>query len=251
MREKNPFPTEIALCAAFIEAVDQRLWQPYAETAGWDILLVRRADGFQIGIQAKLTLTAAAIAQTIETIYGWRSGVGPDVRAVLFPSGHAVSGTEEICRALGIAAIGLRQRRPGVISQPIWPPLPSAARGDDYSLGDWPRHYPVRRHRLPDYVPDVAAGASAPVQLTPWKIQALRLCYLMERNGFITRADFHAMKVDHRRWVTGEWLARGPAGWVKGPFWPDFPAAHPKTFAEIAADYDSGSKRRRPSAIVS
>ena len=55
MKREKPYPTEVALCSAFIAAVP-REWTAYAETAGWDILLVRKADGFQIGVEAKLKI---------------------------------------------------------------------------------------------------------------------------------------------------------------------------------------------------
>lgn len=54
------FKTEADLCAAFIASIDSR-WTPYAETAGWDILLVRHADGFQIGIQAKQKMNTEVV----------------------------------------------------------------------------------------------------------------------------------------------------------------------------------------------
>lgn len=62
----KPFPTEAALCAAFIAAIDKRAWTPYAETAGWDILLVRKVDGFQIGVQAKLVFNLDVVNQAID-----------------------------------------------------------------------------------------------------------------------------------------------------------------------------------------
>ena len=45
-------------------------WTSYAETAGWDILLVRKTDGFQIGIQAKLKITPFVMAQCLDE-YPW------------------------------------------------------------------------------------------------------------------------------------------------------------------------------------
>jgi hypothetical protein len=87
MPKQPPFATEVALCSAFIACVDKRVWCPYPETAGWDILLVRRSDGFQIGIQAKLRLGLDVINQAIESRGSWHSTApGPDCRAVLVPS---------------------------------------------------------------------------------------------------------------------------------------------------------------------
>ena len=56
---RQAFRSEADLCAAFLAALERehaKKWMAYAETAGWDILLVRLKDGFQIGIQAKLAL---------------------------------------------------------------------------------------------------------------------------------------------------------------------------------------------------
>ena len=56
-KKTAPFKTEADLCTAFARCVDKRDWIIFNETAGWDILLVRKADGFQIGIEAKLKLS--------------------------------------------------------------------------------------------------------------------------------------------------------------------------------------------------
>jgi hypothetical protein len=61
---RRPYRTEADLCAAFLAALRrdyQEKWLAYAETEGWDVLLVRQKDGFQIGIQAKLALNASVI----------------------------------------------------------------------------------------------------------------------------------------------------------------------------------------------
>ncbi len=70
---KHPFKTEAELCAAFIEYAQRgEAWTAYAETCGWDILLVRKADGFQIGIQAKLNYNMKVLSQCLETWHNWR-----------------------------------------------------------------------------------------------------------------------------------------------------------------------------------
>ena len=79
------YKTEAALCADFItwvkaESGTQRrfgagrspVWTPYAETAGWDILLVA-ADGTQIGVQAKLRFNLKVIAQSIPDRWSWEN----------------------------------------------------------------------------------------------------------------------------------------------------------------------------------
>ena len=100
----KPFATEAALCAAFIKAVGEE-WVCYNETANWDILLVRKIDGFQIGIQAKLRFGVDVINQAIED--GWTyqiAGPHPDCRAVLVPQAED-KGFGKICDALGLNVI--------------------------------------------------------------------------------------------------------------------------------------------------
>lgn len=73
MTKKTPeFAKESDLCAAFIAAVsrpaeryeiERDRWVVYPETADFDILLRREADGAQIGIEAKLRLNAYVVSQ--------------------------------------------------------------------------------------------------------------------------------------------------------------------------------------------
>ena len=67
-KTRHSFRSEADLCSAFLAIFRREYaakWVAYAETEGWDILLVRRADGFQIGIQAKLTLNIAVVNQCL------------------------------------------------------------------------------------------------------------------------------------------------------------------------------------------
>lgn len=76
------FATEADLCAAFIASIDADKWIPYPETVGWDILLVRKDDGFQIGIQAKQKLNTDVINQALDEYGHWSAArAGPDCRA--------------------------------------------------------------------------------------------------------------------------------------------------------------------------
>src|ERR1700678_3048087 len=102
MPKEKPFPTEVALCAAFIESIDKRIWVPYAETAGHDLLLVRKVDGFQIGIQAKLRMGTDVVNQIIESLRYNAGSLGPDCRAVLVPS---EKGFREICKFMAIVLL--------------------------------------------------------------------------------------------------------------------------------------------------
>ena len=110
MPAKYEYASEAHLCAAFIEwvkAVSGKVdhghrtpvWTPYAETAGWDILLVAD-DGAQIGIEAKLNFNMKVLAQAMPENYeAWRE-TGPDFRAILVPNGD--DSHRRICAALGL-----------------------------------------------------------------------------------------------------------------------------------------------------
>lgn len=227
-RRPKLFATEADLCRAFIGVVsrDHPEWVAYPETAGWDILLSRKADGLQIGIQAKLKLNPKVVDQAIPH---WRrpSVVGPDHRAVLVPAGEQGEMTG-ICGLLGITVITQAESGFG-------PRLPELKR--DWWDDDWHHWCPAKRCELPDYVPDVEAGDSAPVQLTPWKVKAIKLAILLEERP-VTRADIKALGLSPNRWLdryTG-WLTPTPQGYVPKDTMPDFKAQHPRNYEEIKAD---------------
>lgn len=136
MKKPKPFATEVALCARFIAAIGPD-WTAYPETAGWDILLVRKADGFQIGVQAKLRFGTDVINQAIEN--GHRAEhAGPDCRAVLVPWGDA-GAFSKICGFIGLTVV--RVTAPGANEKHVLhrktfePELPSER--TSWSARDW------------------------------------------------------------------------------------------------------------------
>lgn len=262
---KIEFPTEAALCQAFIASVPPE-WVVYPETQNWDLLLVHRVGGWQIGIEAKKTLNAKVIAQAIAGIR--RDIDGPDFRAVLV--GSVNSETATIARALGLTVITHAGPRMARCGKPwkghTWDPtgphlptfkpdLPEAKKlikiGDWWSDwhhdGEWLDHFPTHRHKLPDYVPEVAAGVPSPMILSDWKIKAMRVCQWIDKNGTITRAQFKALGIDPSRWMNGVWLSPGNARgiWIKGPRFPgdQFRREHPSIWDKIAADFDKWSEK--------
>jgi len=222
------------MCGAFVAALPET-WTAYPETAGFDLLLVRN-DGAQIGVEAKLSMNTRVVAQIIES--RGSQGVGPDYRAILVPSRQR-SEIDVVTDYLGITVITIDPR-------PHWrrvgdrheftPPLP----GGSWSHDSWHEQMPTRRCDLPEYVPDVAAGVPAPIKLTDWKIGALKIVAIMESRGFVTRSDFKALRVDHRRWTApgNGWLARDHdrGGYVAGKYLPDFKGHHPDVYRQIVAD---------------
>lgn len=232
------FATEAAMCAQFLAHVPEG-WTPYAETAGWDILLSRNSDGFQIGIQAKLKLNADVINQAIEEGYSYTiESPGPDCRAIMVPSNESNT-FAKIAAYIGLTII--RVRTEGTDGnyghfRKFTPDLPDEK--DRYWNREWHECCPVKRHRLPDFVPDVEAGAPAPVQLTRWKIGAIKIAVTLEQRGYLTRFDFKHAGIDHRRWIAAfnGWLKiETPGRYIRGDKFPDFKAQHPRVYAEIAA----------------
>lgn len=236
MRAKCVFKKETELCSAFIAWVRAQphardggspvpLWTPYAETAGWDILLVG-ADGTQIGIQAKLRFNLKVLEQAIPGSRDHWHDQGPDYRAILVPDHDGTAA--KICTALGLvvfAPVG----RDGLASGEFTPGF------DTDHEGSWHYWSPRVRCELPEFIPDVAAGSSAPRQLTKWKVRALRILATLEINGFVTREDFLTHGIDPRPWTgTAGWLKPGtrPGDFVRGDAI-DFDVQHPTVYAEV------------------
>lgn len=223
--------TEADLCAAFIGCLPDG-WTAYPETAGFDILLVRDADGFQIGVEAKLRLNAKVISQAMEHRH---CEAGPDCRAVLVPP-NVGRDMRPIAEALGITVIVLSETAMLKSRFRFSPTLPTLKCCPRWS--GWHEMSPARRCAVPNYVPDVVAGAPAPVRLTRWKVGAIKLVILLAMRGHLTRADFKAHGIDIRQWVSPHsgWLVRCPDGFAAGPNLPDFKAQHPRVYEEIKAE---------------
>lgn len=237
-RRPHPFKTEADLCAVFIAWAQHYGWTAYAETEGWDILLVG-ADGIQLGIQAKLRLNLDVIGQAIDDHWAAWSDTGPDFRAVLVPHDDG----RGICQALGIQVIFYRG---DAIPNPKQPLLfhPTLA---ERNYVEWHYWNPAKRHPLPEYVPDVAAGASAPMQLTKWKIGALKIAATAELRGYVTRADFKYHGIDPRRWTESDWMIPGE---TPGQFKvvAKFAEQHPVVYPQVRADV--AEELRRVEALV-
>lgn len=233
------YELEVDLCTAFIDHLPEG-WTPYPETAGFDILLVRKEDGFQIGVEAKLRLNAEVILQALEPSSHYHATTcNPDCRAVLVPA-SARTTLEGIATRLGITVIKMGcKKKFSRWEQPFRPELPSLQR--DTYRDEWFERCPLHRCTLPDYVPDVVAGDKSPVTLTHWKIKAIKLVITLEKIGHVTRGDFKYFGISMSRWTDpySGWLNKDGKGvWVKGEYLPDFRAQHPKNFAEIEADYE-------------
>ncbi len=246
---KAIFASEAELCSVFISQIPDT-WIAYSETGHFDIVLVRKIDGLQIGVEAKQRLTAEVILQAVEEHPVYNQS-GPDFRAALVPYGCAPGPLVSLARILGITVITMKSKalyqaittRYGFRSKEskFDPALPVP--GEYEWRGTWFDCCPMKRVDLPEYIPDVAAGSSAPVKLTEWKIKAIKIWILLERRGFVTRADFNVIRIDHRLWLQWGWIKPGDVRgkYVPGPARADLHKTHPRNYAEIEADFDKWS----------
>lgn len=243
-REAPKFEKEADLCSAFISALPKE-WTAYPETGGFDILLVRKADGFQIGVEAKLKLNAKVICQAAEyASYHYVDSEGPDCRAVLIPDGVSMD-MAAICPLIGVTVIRMLAPSKWRVGHDFNPSLPKPDKG--YWSDNWYERCPAKRITLPDWVPDVGAGHSSPVALTDWKVRAIKIVITLARRGYITRQDFAFFKISMSRWTQEKWIVQdGNGAWKAGDYLPDFKAQHPVNFPQIEADFD---KWRNPAAV--
>jgi hypothetical protein len=241
--------TEAALFVDFKAWVEAQDWLFYAETGGWDAVLVRPVDGFQIGVEGKLSINAKVLCQALAHDHYWDGGIGPDCVAILAPAEKTVSGLATIARRLGVVVIGAAPAPSWQRSKlPVFKPeLPTTrdrwSLRDDYAHDAWPEHFPDARVTLPDYIPDTVAGRPSPTPLTPWKVGALKVMVVLELQGHITRADFKALGLDYRRWVQF-WLTkpRKPGGgfvdtlnWYECGATPKLRTMHPVNYKQVKA----------------
>ena len=247
------YATEAEMVQAFVAEVgrknglawrDQK-WVVYAETGGFDLLLVEESTGLQVGIEAKLSLNAKVLAQALPQRSYW-ADTGPDYRAVLVPSQKCQHHMTELAAALGITVITIRpsEHRYGDQVSIINPThLPSQDFSHDYG---WFAFVPAQRVTLPEYIPDVSGGHAAPVALTIWKIKAIKLMVLLDRRGYVTRHDMKLLQISPSRWTdrTSGYLSPDPikGGYVRNGLTPDLKAQHPVNYVEIEADFDKWSK---------
>lgn len=249
---KSLIPTEAELCAIFMrEFNEQPGWTCYPETAGFDIV-VAHDDGRQIGVEAKLQLNAKVADQIMpgEQAFAWRHE-GPDHRLVIVRSiTEANAGIAKLLRHLGVMvwAPTTRERsKAGArfeyetyahfgVHEHLWkdeevadPPTHSEHGHHWLAWFDW---NPVKRLVLPEIPPDVPAGVPSPVQMTPWKIAAIRVLARLRAQGYITAKQIVAEGISPSMW-TQHWLQPGAVKgqWVETLRLPKLDEQHPELYA--------------------
>jgi hypothetical protein len=227
-------------------AKKKRKWVIYREACGWDLLLVEEGTGIQLGIEAKLCLNTKVLSQALPHHHFFTPEAGPDYRAVLVPGGGRNLELRQICDLIGLTVLSVYDRSP-YCDQPDWglhspSQLPDEQEPDNFSMNGWHSWLPSEREKLPDYVPDVAAGVKSPIRLTEWKVRAIKLWVLLDRFGRVTRGDMKALGLSPTRFTDrfNGFLTADPnvGGYVKHDGSPDFRKQHPRVYAEIETDFD-------------
>ncbi len=182
---KHPYKSEAELCDAFVEAVKLDGWKPYPECGGFDLLLVK--DGVQVGVEAKMRANCDVLEQALD---GSMQAL-PMYVGVLVPT-HSQS--------FGSIAHHLKVHvwdHGWIINQAA-----EAYRG--LKLKEWWKHGDGNVS-LPEVAIQTSAGKPSPKTMSAWRIKALKICLLYERQGYLTRADIVDGGVDASRW-TRYWM---------------------------------------------
>lgn len=241
---KELFPKEEDLCRLFTQEMESLGWDVYPETAGFDLLLVWPATGQQLGVEAKLSLNAKVIDQIVPNAPSlWRDAeYGPDFRAIIVPTiTESSKGLAKMLEILGVNVWCLSSNGSRMSFIPTVASFSGSAQwnasADSMALRyetAWFDFNPATRCPLPDIKPTVRAGVPSPIQLSTWKIGALRVMADLELDGFVTARSVRAHGIDPRRFcATDGWLtALGEGRWGKGKV-PEFDKQHPEVYAQI------------------
>ncbi len=201
---------ESVLCDAFAEAARGDGWIVYPEVGTWDLVLVRsdHEGTIQVGVQAKLRGNVSVLRQAL---IGRSMRTGPRFRAVLVPK--ASNDFDYVAHVLGLGVYTGNHIREVEVSK--------RAFGRTYTR-TYPRQSIMAPSRpwahtsplwLPPVVPRRSGGVAAPSKLSRWRVQAIKLCLVLEARGYVTRDDFRKWGIDKARWVAYGWIkAEGKIG---------------------------------------
>jgi len=193
-RYKNPYSLESELCNILIKYAKENGWKVYPETSGWDILLVK---DIQIGIQAKLKDNIEVLSQAIPYSY---EVCGPNIRAVLVP--RASKDFKTVANALGLFVIEGLVRVRDSLGRKYWSKEIKTGL-DKYTKKHL--NYPKNLCWVPDVEINVPAGVKSPRQITEWKVKAVKLCFRLAEQGYVTSKDFKNAKLSITIWKI-KWL---------------------------------------------
>lgn len=206
---KRPIPeSEVKLCEELVVLARDEGFRVFPEVSDWDLIIVDE-EGVQLGVQAKMRANVDVLAQAVRRLYRIN---GPRHRAVLVPKSSGAF--RQVARALGVHVFTIRQIRQ-------W-------RGNRFTkkrkLIDFSnmKVWPGKPHWLPPVPSCCPAGSPAPRPLTQWRVKAIELCLLLEKQGFLSGEDFKKAGLNVTGWIQrGELVRDGKIGrfgrYVAGP----------------------------------
>lgn len=165
---------EHEMCEDFINNIKDK-WDIYPEFGSWDMLLVNKETGIQVGVQAKLKQNVQVIyqaARCITNAFGHYLKCVPDYAAVLTPDVGEAFYT--ICKLCNIVAM-----RPRVDPECVIP---------KYS-----RISHENRYELPEIKMNSKCGVSSPRSLSKWRINVLKLMIIYQEKGYVTSKDMSGL----------------------------------------------------------
>lgn len=216
LRKVNPWATEAEMLGALVADARRLGFEAYPETAGHDLILVapagREASGLQAGdtiaVEGKLRANLAVLRQALPPFRrGWLHGTrGAAFYAVAVPG--VDDDFRQVAGGLGIEIIivrpdgevsagrrwARRERLPETHFEGIrW--------DDGLRTGLAPLELPAIRVEM-------EAGCPSPRVVTPWKLDAVKLCLTAAaRGGEVATADFKALHhLRHRTFVDRGWM---------------------------------------------
>lgn len=195
---RKDYPTEATLCERLATVARAQGFKVYSETCGFDMLLVatEQASGFQpgdrIGVEAKLAANVTLLAQALPREVN-KEGAAHYYVALVYSASDEF---KDVARRLRISTVEIDR-------------IDYAGKLFSFASCRWYRHEVTKLSWLPDCeVPKLAAGVPAPVRLTKWKMDAIKLCLLCEERGFLLRKDFADAGISMTRWYKLKWIRR-------------------------------------------
>lgn len=203
-REQPEYKAEGELCDRFGAAMQRRGWLVYPEVAEWDLLLVS-PGGVQVGVEAKLRCNLEVLSAIVGRA---RRRDVPHHLAALVP--QASKHLETVCHSLGFHCWD---------HYTILDLEPPADARIVHARGGWPAEEILGvkeakrwKHgggiKLPEVPIQTGGGRAAPKVMSAWRLNALRLCALLEARGWVSSQDFRTHGVNPQRWRVALWIER-------------------------------------------
>jgi hypothetical protein len=184
--------------------------------------------GTQIGVEAKLRCNCAVLEQALPPDF-WdvEEQIGPDYRAVLVP--HATAHFASLAGRPGIVVLEAEPKTNSYLG-----PVAGRLERELRRCAAWPHE---ARHKLPEVIVDGPAGVPSPIQMTRWRIQAIRLCIRLRDRGWVTRQDFRELGIGPTTWYH-RWLVKGEKvgrqqRWVATDGFEPFDERHPDAARQL------------------